>query len=138
MKQRLLDALKHANADYAEIRFEENDGTNFAYRGKELESAATARNTGGIVRACKNGGWATSVFDSLDNLEQKIADACADAALIGKEKTQLAEVEAVGDVVAPGGAGSWSEVGAGGDISDHVADRHVDAVLDDSTLHDAQ
>ena len=57
MKQRLLDALKKANADYAEIRFEENDGTNFAYRGKELEAASTACNTGGIVRACKNGGW---------------------------------------------------------------------------------
>ena len=83
MKQRLLEALKKANADYAEIRFEENDGTSFAYRGKELEAASTACNTGGIVRACKNGGWGTCVFDSLDDLEQKVADACADAALVG-------------------------------------------------------
>ncbi len=101
MKQRLLEALKKANADYAEIRFEENDGTSFAYRGKELEAASTACNTGGIVRACKNGGWGTCVFDSLDDLEQKVADACADAALVGKEKTQLAEIETPADVVAP-------------------------------------
>ncbi len=91
MKQRLLDALKHARADYAEIRFEQSDATSFSYRGAEQENASTGRMTGGIVRACRHGGWGVCSFDTLDDLEEKVADACAAAALVGREKTVLAE-----------------------------------------------
>ena len=72
MKERLLDALKHCQADYAEVRFEEADGSSFSYRGKELENASTGYSCGGVVRACKNGGWSTCSFDSLDDLPEKL------------------------------------------------------------------
>ncbi len=91
MKQRLLDALKHARADYAEIRFEQSDATSFAFRGAEQENASTGRRTGGIVRACHHGGWGVCSFDTLDDLAEKVSDACAAAALVGREKTVLAE-----------------------------------------------
>lgn len=91
MKQRLLDALKQCPADYADIRFETSDNTGFAYRGKELDNASTGQFSGGIVRACKNGGWGSCVFDTLDDLTSKVADAAAAAASVGKEETVLAE-----------------------------------------------
>lgn len=99
MKQRLLDALKNCPADYAEIRFETTDNTGFAYRGKELDNASTGQFTGGIVRACKNGGWGSCVFDTLDELKSKVADACAAATTVGKEKTALAEIAVPADQV---------------------------------------
>ncbi|HQL88585.1 MAG TPA: TldD/PmbA family protein [Lentisphaeria bacterium] len=91
MKQRLMDALKNARADYAEIRYEQSDATSFSYRGPEQENASTGRTTGGIVRACHRGGWGVCSFDTLDDLEEKVADACSAAALVGREKTVLAE-----------------------------------------------
>lgn len=50
---------------------------------------------GGIVRACKKGGWGVAVFDSLDNLAASVAQACTYAALAGQDKTDLAEVDIV-------------------------------------------
>lgn len=99
MKQQLLDALKNCPADYADIRFESSDSTGLAYRGKELDRASTGQFSGGIVRACKNGGWGSCVFDTLDNLKSKVADACAAAASVGKEKTVLAELAAPAEQV---------------------------------------
>lgn len=101
MKQRLLDALKHADADYAEIRIDDLDATSFAYRGEDFDAANTGHSIGGIVRACKNGGWGTVTFSSLDNLAERVREACACAALVGNEKTYLAEVQAPSDIVAP-------------------------------------
>ncbi|NLF94858.1 MAG: TldD/PmbA family protein [Oligosphaeraceae bacterium] len=92
MKDRLRAALQGCPADYAEIRFEEYDGSSFGYRGKDLDTATTACSCGGVIRACVKGGWGTCVFDTLDNLRAKVWEACADAALVGQEKTLLAEV----------------------------------------------
>lgn len=92
MKNRLLDALKKSSADYAEIRVETHNATHLAYRGREMEAAGSSSYCGGIVRACTKGGWGLVTFDSLDNLEGHVADACRCAALVGREKTELAEV----------------------------------------------
>jgi len=92
MKQRLRDALAGCAADYAEIRFESSDQNHMAYRGRELESVGSSRYEGGIVRACVKGGWGLSVFDSLDDVKAHVAEACANAALVGRETTQLADV----------------------------------------------
>lgn len=92
MKQRLRDALAGVPADYAEIRFETSDTHHLVYRGRELESVGSSRFEGGIVRACVRGGWGLSVFDSPDNLEAHVAEACAHAALVGRESTRLAPV----------------------------------------------
>ncbi len=95
MKDRIKEALKKTTADYAEIRVETEETTHLAYRGPEMESAGAASFCGGIVRACKRGGWGIIVFDSLDNLEEQVEKASLCAALVGEEKTELAEVRIV-------------------------------------------
>ncbi|MGA1869711.1 MAG: TldD/PmbA family protein [bacterium] len=93
MKDRLTEALKKSTADYCEIRFETEDWTSIAYRGPEIETVGSGKFEGGIVRACTNGGWGMSVFDSLDSMEHHVQEACICAKLVGCETTQLAEIE---------------------------------------------
>jgi TldD protein len=93
MKNRLLEALKKNSADYAEIRVETEENTHLAYRGQEVDSAVSTTFSGGMARACVKGGWGMVAFDSLDNLGEHVEEACRCAALVGKEKTDLAEVE---------------------------------------------
>jgi TldD protein len=93
MQDRLMGALAKARADYAEIRFETSDQNGIAYRGKELDSVSSSRYEGGVVRACVRGGWGLSIFDSLTDLDAQVAEACANAALVGHDWTQLAAVE---------------------------------------------
>jgi TldD protein len=95
MKDRITEALKKSTADYAEIRLEIEETTHLAYRGHEMESAGASSYSGGIARACKNGGWGLIAFDSVNNLAEHLEKACQCAALVGKEKTELAEVEVV-------------------------------------------
>ncbi len=91
VKDRLLDALSKSSADYADIRFEHEDATRIAYRGEDVEDVSSAKRAGGVVRACTRGGWATAVFDSPDDLEHQLAEACRCAELVGRETTELAE-----------------------------------------------
>jgi predicted Zn-dependent protease len=91
VKDRLLNALSKSTADYAEIRFESNDQTAIAYRGEEVDTAGSSKTRGGIVRACVRGGWGLVVFDSLDDLEHQVLEACRCAELVGREETQLAQ-----------------------------------------------
>ncbi|NCO93209.1 MAG: hypothetical protein COZ06_04410 [Armatimonadetes bacterium CG_4_10_14_3_um_filter_66_18] len=95
MKDQLFDALKSNTADYAEIRVESEERTSLAYRGKEVESSTRSSFVGGLVRACTRGGWGVVTFDSLDNLKERVVEAGRCAALVGREETQLAEVEPV-------------------------------------------
>jgi len=95
VKNRLVDALKKSTADYAEIRFETIDGNHLGFRGREMENMGSSRISGGIVRACTKGGWGQAVFDSPDGLEAQVAEACRCAALVGNEKTRLAELPPV-------------------------------------------
>lgn len=91
MLDRLREALKSSTADYAEIRFEYEDASWLAYRGRDLESSGVSSFAGGLVRACTRGGWSAITFDTLDNLGDCVAEACQCAALTGAESTQLAE-----------------------------------------------
>ncbi|MBT3378216.1 MAG: TldD/PmbA family protein [Lentisphaerae bacterium] len=95
MKDRLHDALRHSTADYAEIRFELEENTSLAYRGREIENASRSTFMGGIVRACTKGGWGVVTFDSPEGLADHVREACACAALVGREVTELAEVPPV-------------------------------------------
>ena len=101
MKDRLFEALKKSTAEYAEIRYEHEDANQVAYRGEELENVSSSKRAGGIVRACTRGGWATATFDRLDDLDYQVAEACRCAELVGRERTQLAEVEQVADAELP-------------------------------------
>ena len=64
-------------ADYCEIRFEETDNTRLTYRGKSLDTIAQTSGLGGNVRAVRNGGWGFASFNSLDDLDSKVAETVA-------------------------------------------------------------
>jgi TldD protein len=97
VKDRLIEALKSSTADYAEIRFETEDSTTIAYRGPEVEKVDSGKFSGGIARACTKGGWGAATFDSPDDMGRALGEACQCAALVGREKTQLAEADAPAD-----------------------------------------
>lgn len=93
MIDQLRDALRRAKADYADVRFETDDSTTIAYRGSEVEQASSGKYTGGIVRACTEGGWGVAAFDSPQDLPYQLEQACQAAKLVGKETTQLAQAQ---------------------------------------------
>jgi len=93
-------ALRAADAEYADIRIENVTSTTTAFRGKELDSIDASTSVGGIVRALVKGGWGQATFNALEDLESRVAEACESAHLVGKERTQFAEVETVVDEVA--------------------------------------
>ena len=100
MKDQLVEALRRSTADYAEIRISVEEGLSLSFRGPEAEQTAAWTGRGGIVRACTKGGWGIVSFDSLEDLPRRVEEACRCAALVGREKTELAEVPAV-DAVCP-------------------------------------
>ena len=51
MKDRLAEALKKSDADYTEIRVEEEESSQIAFRGADLDSAGASSYFGGVVRA---------------------------------------------------------------------------------------
>ena len=93
--------MKHANADYVSIRIDDVDNTSLVFRGKDLDSTATSHALGGVITACKNGGWGTVTFSSLDDLGERVRDACDCAALVAAETTQLAEVDVPEEIISP-------------------------------------
>ena len=101
MKNRLFEALKKNTADYADIRFEHNDATVISCRGPEIDNVSSSKLSGGIVRACTKGGWGMTTFDSLDEMEIALREAGEAAALVGRERTELAEIDRTVDAVVP-------------------------------------
>jgi TldD protein len=102
MQDEILQALDHSRADYTDVRVEREWRTQVSYRGKELENLETSSELGGIVRCLVGGGWGISVFNSLDELEQRVDDAYRIARIVSdeiQERAELAPVEAVEDTV---------------------------------------
>ena len=99
IKDVLSEAIKRVDVDYADVRFEEGDATDIDFRRDHVERVSTSRMTGGVVRACHKGGWGITTFDLLDDLETSIAEACDGAKLVGRDKTELAEVDGAPDGV---------------------------------------
>lgn len=95
MLDRMAAALAGLDADYAEIRLTEEEGVFLSLRGAETESAATHVRAGGVARACVRGGWGVVAFDDLTDLGAPLREAVACARAVGRETTQLAEVEPV-------------------------------------------
>ena len=95
MEGLIKKALGRGQADYIEIRLEDKAVTSVVYSGKELDSAGTNTTKGGNVRALYKGGWGFVSFNSMDQLEAKVAEACRAARLVGKGKSKLAKVPAV-------------------------------------------
>jgi TldD protein len=97
--RQLAEIFKKYHADYIEARLEESDTSHITYRGRELESVGRATATGGNVRALVKGGWGFVSFDSITELPGKVEMAVKQAQFVGKETSQLAEVEPLVDIV---------------------------------------
>lgn len=95
MKDRLIQALKVHNVEYAEIRIEDKSNSWVNFRGQDLDSIGSARTIGGIVRALYKGGWGYATFNDLEDLEKRVKEACEIAHLVGKEETFFAPVDPV-------------------------------------------
>jgi TldD protein len=94
--------LKKTKADYIEARFEENQTSQIAYRGKTLESIGRSSASGGNVRALVKGGWGFTSFNDLDNLSSRVSLAVEQAKTTGSGKSLLATTEPVQDNVLSG------------------------------------
>jgi TldD protein len=99
LRERLEAALRGHDADFVEIRVEETEATQLSYRDRELDEVGRSLNLGGSVRAAYKGGWGFVSFNDLSDLPEKAALAVRQARLVGKEKTELAPVPPVVDVV---------------------------------------
>lgn len=99
MRDRLEEAIKRARADYIEIRFEEVESVSVSFRGEEIDSISSSKARGGIARALIKGGWGMAVFNDPDQIADSVKVACENAALVGREKSQLTPVEPVVDVI---------------------------------------
>ncbi|MBI2166095.1 MAG: TldD/PmbA family protein [Chloroflexi bacterium] len=99
MRDILEEAIKGHNTDYVEVRVEETRSTHVAYRGRELEEIGEASDLGGCVRAIYRGGQGFVSFNSLSDLRERAAEAARYARVVGGEKTVLAPVPVVNEVV---------------------------------------
>jgi TldD protein len=95
MQDRLANAIKVHTVDYADIRIEDKTNSWVQFRGPDLDSIGSSRVSGGIVRALYKGGWGYATFNDLDDLEQRVQDACETARLVGSGSTEFAPVETI-------------------------------------------
>ncbi|MBN1812537.1 MAG: TldD/PmbA family protein [Anaerolineae bacterium] len=102
MRDRMMRALAHSRADFTDIRLEREWRTTVQYRGRNLENLDASAESGGIVRCLVNNGWGFAVFNTLDDLEQRVDEAYDIARLVDSrtaETVTMAPVAPVEDVV---------------------------------------
>jgi TldD protein len=92
-------AVRGHNADYVELRIDDTATNRIVYRGKELEEIGRTRSFGGCARALVNGGWGFVSFNDPADLKARVAEAVSQARHVGNEKSLLAPVEPVVDIV---------------------------------------
>jgi len=99
MRDRLTDALKIQDVEYADIRVEDKTNTWVNFRGPDLDTIGSARTVGGIVRALCKGGWGYATFNDLEDLPKRVGEACETARLVGTGTTYFAPSKPVVDIV---------------------------------------
>jgi TldD protein len=99
MQDRLMEALKVHDVEFADVRIEDKIESWVDFQGPDLDSIGSSRTMGGIVRALYKGGWGYATFNDIDDLERRVREACETAKLVGKEKTHFAPVEPVVEVI---------------------------------------
>jgi len=104
MLDKLKAMLSKLDADYADIRYEIKKETVISFNGKELSQIGSNSTDGYVVRALKNGGFATAVFTKEDDADKIMKTVVENAKLIGKNKTKpvtLAKTEIVKETFMP-------------------------------------
>ncbi len=102
MSDQILKALERSRADYTEIRMERVWHTEVLYQGDNLDNLVISSEQGGIVRSLAGGGWGVAIFNSLDDLEQRVEDAYRIAKIVSNkipDRVELAPVEPIQDEV---------------------------------------
>lgn len=92
MREEIEQALKHSRADFTDIRMEQIWRTRIVFEGPHLENLETWFEAGGIVRCLVGGGWGISVFNTLDDLPGRVADAERIARLVSAEQSERFEL----------------------------------------------
>jgi TldD protein len=73
VKQRILDALGRSRAEFTELRLRRIWSTAVLARGRTVETATTALETGGAIRCCSSGtGWGMVGFSGNDRLDIEV------------------------------------------------------------------
>ena len=98
-REDLEAAVRGHNADYVEVRIDDTAANRIVYRGQELEEIGRTRNFGGCARALVNGGWGFVSFNEPSDIKSRVEEAVTAARHVGKEKSALAAVEPIVDVV---------------------------------------
>ena len=104
MKELLRNALRLADVDYCEIRFEQSEFLSIGYQGKELDRIVRDTPYGGNVRALYKGGWGFASFNSLDDLDEAVKSACRQARITGDKQggeSKLAPAPIIEDEYVP-------------------------------------
>lgn len=101
IQDQIVDAIApyRNQVDYLEVRLEQSESSSIAYRGPQLDGVNRSFGLAGGIRACHKGGWSFVTFNGLNELTSRIEEAIQQAKLIGSDKTYLAEVDPIEDVV---------------------------------------
>jgi len=94
-------ALRRTGADYAEIRIEHAERTSLSFRGRELDEVSYSSSVGGVARALVKGGWGIVTFNEIGDLRASVKEAVACARLVGRDRSELAEVPRIDHVIPP-------------------------------------
>ena len=100
MRRTLSNIVAGLNADYADVRFEENKKTIIGYEGRELRKIASYTTSGGHLRAYADGGKAISSFTDLERAGPIARASIASAKLTAKhreKRLRLSEAPVVTD-----------------------------------------
>jgi len=98
VEQIIKRAIAKSDADYTEIRIEQEARSQVHFRKDKLENIEGSSEQGGIVRVLKDGGWGIAAFNDISNLDGKVEEATRMARLVAEridEPVELADVEPV-------------------------------------------
>lgn len=88
MFDKLKQILAKIDADYADVRYEIKKDIVIAFNGKELSQIGSNSTDGYVVRALKDGGFATAVFTKQDDADRVAKTVVENAKLIGKNNNK--------------------------------------------------
>jgi len=92
MRDRLRRAIAGKQADFLEIRWEEEDITTLALSGLDVDEVARLQNRVGNVRALVDGVWGFVAFRGGEQFEDCVNQAISIARHAGKKRRELAPV----------------------------------------------
>jgi len=100
MKEALASVVTGLQAEYADLRYEENRKTRIQYEGPDLKQAGSYATHGGHVRVYADGGKAIASFSNADKARAIASSTAASARLVGAardSKLRIADAPVIVD-----------------------------------------